>query len=136
VRSRERDGCFGGKLDLVRTFMVCIDGSALFLMVVFPSLFVLIFRVLCWRCFENDFLGLLVGVTYEDLVPLWLVTLPPNLSRIRLILVVFRVGRVLDLEKRFRIDSFEVEDAQQVTQLFPKFFCNPWSDSGDRARGS
>jgi hypothetical protein len=33
----------GGKLDLVRTFMVCIDGSALFLMVVkcfsCPSLF-------------------------------------------------------------------------------------------------
>jgi hypothetical protein len=23
-------------------------------------------------------LGSLVGVTYEDLVPLWLVTLPPN----------------------------------------------------------
>jgi hypothetical protein len=41
---------------------------------------VLIFGVLCWWCFENDFLGLLVGVTYEDLVPLWLVTLPPNLS--------------------------------------------------------
>jgi hypothetical protein len=25
-------------------------------------------------------LGFLVGVTYEVLVPLWLVTLPPNLS--------------------------------------------------------
>jgi hypothetical protein len=24
-------------------------------------------------------LGILLGVTYEDLVPLWLVTLPPNL---------------------------------------------------------
>jgi hypothetical protein len=42
-----------------------------------------------------------VGVTYEDLVPLWLVTLPPNLSSIGLDLVVFQVGRVLDLEKRF-----------------------------------
>jgi hypothetical protein len=40
----------------------------------------LIFGALCWWCFENDFLGFLVGVTYEDLVPLWLVTLPPNLS--------------------------------------------------------
>jgi hypothetical protein len=79
VRSRERDGCLGGKLDLVRTFMVCIDGSALFLKVVFPLSFVLTFRALCWRCFEDDFLGFLVGVTYEDLVPLWLVTLPPNL---------------------------------------------------------
>jgi hypothetical protein len=80
VRSIERDGCLGGKLDLVRTFMVCIDVSALFLKVVFPSFFVLIFGALCWRCFENDFLELLVGVTYEDLVSLWLVTLPPNLS--------------------------------------------------------
>jgi hypothetical protein len=60
--------------------MVFIDGSTLFLKVVFPSFFVLIFGALCWRCFENDFLGLLVGVTYEYLVPLWLVTLPPNLS--------------------------------------------------------
>jgi hypothetical protein len=33
VRSTERDGCLGGKLDLVRTFMLCIDGSALFLKV-------------------------------------------------------------------------------------------------------
>jgi hypothetical protein len=60
--------------------MVCIDGSALFLKVVFPSLLVVIFGALCWRCFENDFLGFLVGVTYEVLVPLWLVTLLPNLS--------------------------------------------------------
>jgi hypothetical protein len=70
VRFRERDGCLGGKLDLVRTFMVCIDGSVLFHKVVFPSFSVLIFGALCWRCFENDFLGLLVGVTYEDLVVL------------------------------------------------------------------
>jgi hypothetical protein len=64
---------------LYEPFMVCIDGSALFLKVVFPSFVVVIFGALCWRCFENDFLGFLVGVTYEDLVPLWLVTLPPNL---------------------------------------------------------
>jgi hypothetical protein len=80
VRSRERDGCLGGKLDLVRTFMVWIDGPTLFLKVVFPSFFVLIFGALGWRCSEDDFLGSLVGVTYEDLVPLWLVTLPQNLS--------------------------------------------------------
>jgi hypothetical protein len=48
--------------------------------VFFPSFFVVIFGVLCWRCFEDDFLGFLVGVTYEDLVPLCLVTLPQNLS--------------------------------------------------------
>jgi hypothetical protein len=36
----------GGKLDLVRTFMVCIDGSALFLKVVkcFPVLLCVDFR--------------------------------------------------------------------------------------------
>jgi hypothetical protein len=50
--------------------MVCIDGSALFLKVVFPLSFVLIFGALCWWYFEDDFLGYLVGVTYEDLVPL------------------------------------------------------------------
>jgi hypothetical protein len=44
--------------------------------VFFSSFFVLIFGALCWRSFENDFLGFLVDVTYEDLVPLWLVTLP------------------------------------------------------------
>jgi hypothetical protein len=44
----------------------------------FPVFFVLIFGALCWWCFEDDFLGLLVGVTYEVLVPLWLVTLPPK----------------------------------------------------------
>jgi hypothetical protein len=79
VRSRERDRCLGGKLDLVRAFMVCIDGLVLFLKVVFPSFFVSIFEALCWRCFEDDFLKSLLGVTYEDLVPVWLVTLPPNL---------------------------------------------------------
>jgi hypothetical protein len=56
--------------------MVCI----VFLKVIFPLFFVLIFGALCWRCFEDDFFGSLVGVTYEDLVPLCLVTLPPNLS--------------------------------------------------------
>jgi hypothetical protein len=79
VRSRERGGCLGGKLDLVRTF----HGMYRWFSVVhhggFPVSFVLIFRALCWRCFEDDFLGFFVGVTYEVLVPLWLVTLPPNL---------------------------------------------------------
>jgi hypothetical protein len=55
---------------LYEPFMVCIDGSVLFLKVVFPSFLVLIFRALCWWYFEDDFLGSLVGVTYEDLVPL------------------------------------------------------------------
>jgi hypothetical protein len=62
--------------------MVCIDGPALFLKVEKcfsrPSLSV-IFGAFCWRSFEDDFMGFFVGVTYEDLVPFWLVTLPPNL---------------------------------------------------------
>jgi hypothetical protein len=95
VRSRERDGCLGGKLDLVRTFMVCIDGSTLFLKVVFPSFFVMIFGALCWRCFENDFLGFLVGVMYEDLVPLWLVTLPQISFESDSIWWVFELGEFL-----------------------------------------
>jgi hypothetical protein len=69
--------------------------------VFFPSFFVLIFRALCWPCFEDDFLGFLVGITYEDLVPFWLVTLLPNISSIGLDLVFFRVWRVLDLKRRF-----------------------------------
>jgi hypothetical protein len=50
----------------------------------------IVLRVFSW--------GFLLGVTYEDLVPLWLVTLPQELSWIDLDLVVFRVARVLDLE--------------------------------------
>jgi hypothetical protein len=46
----------------------------------FPVSSVVIFGALCWWCFENDLLVFLVGVTYEVLLPLWLVTLPPNLS--------------------------------------------------------
>jgi hypothetical protein len=61
----------------------------------------MIFGALCWQCFEDDFLGFLVGVTYEVFLPLWLVTLPPNLLGIGLDLVVSRVGRVLDLERQF-----------------------------------
>jgi purine-cytosine permease-like protein len=71
-----------GKLDLVRTFMVCIDGSALFLKVekCFSVLLCVVFGALCWQSFGDDFFGFFVGVTYEDLVPLCLLTLPPNLS--------------------------------------------------------
>jgi hypothetical protein len=61
---------------MYRWFGVVPQGSEVF----FPSFFVVIFRVLCWRCFEDDFLGFLVGVMYVDLVPFWLVTLPPKLS--------------------------------------------------------
>jgi hypothetical protein len=61
---------------MYRWFSVVLHGGEVF----FSSFFVVIFRVLCWWCFEDDFFGFLVGVTYEDLVPLWTVTLPPNLS--------------------------------------------------------
>jgi hypothetical protein len=108
VRSWERDGCMGGNLDLVWTFMVCIDDSAWFLKVVccfsrpsfwwFSELIVVIFVVEFWGCVLARFL---LGVMYEVLVPLWLVTLPQESPWIELNLVVFCVARVLDLERRF-----------------------------------
>jgi hypothetical protein len=61
---------------MYRWFSVVPQGGEVF----FPSFFVVIFGLFCWRCFEDDFLGFLVGITYEDLMPLWLVTLPPILS--------------------------------------------------------
>jgi hypothetical protein len=61
---------------MYRWFGVVPQGGEVF----FPFFFVVIFGVLCWRCFEDNFLGFLVSVPYEDLVPFWLVTLPPNLS--------------------------------------------------------
>jgi hypothetical protein len=48
--------------------------------VLFPSFIVVFFGAHCWWSFEDDVLRFLVGVTYVDLVPLWLETLPPNLS--------------------------------------------------------
>jgi hypothetical protein len=53
-----------------------------------------------WRSFEDDFLGILLGVMYEDLVTLGLVTFPPNLPWIGFDLVVFWVARVLALVSR------------------------------------
>jgi hypothetical protein len=78
VRSRERDGCLDGNLDLVRTFHGMYRWFGVVHLGGFPISFVVIFGALCWWCFEDDFFGFLVGVTYEVLVPLWLVTLPPN----------------------------------------------------------
>jgi hypothetical protein len=105
VRSRYRDGWSGGKLDLVWTFMVCIDDSAWSLKTLcclsrppfwwFSEHFVVIFVAEFWGRFLA---GFLLGVTYEDLVPLWLVTFPQEPPWIGLDLVVFRVARVLDLE--------------------------------------
>jgi hypothetical protein len=105
VRSRERDGWWSGKLDLVWTFMVCIDDSTWFLKALcclscfpfwwFSELFLAIFLAKFWGRF---LVGFLLGVMYEDLVPLLLMTLPKKLPWIDLDLVVFRVARVLDLE--------------------------------------
>jgi hypothetical protein len=78
VRSRETDGCLGRRLDLVRTFHGMYRWFGVVHLGGFPISFVVIFGALCWQCFEDDFFGFLVGVTYEVPVPLWLVTLPPN----------------------------------------------------------
>jgi hypothetical protein len=44
---------------MYRWFGVVPQGGEVF----FPSFFVVIFEALCWRCFEDDFSGFLVGVT-------------------------------------------------------------------------
>jgi hypothetical protein len=76
---------------MYRWFGVVPQGGEVF----FPSFFVVIFGALCWRCFEKDFLGVLVGVMYEDLVPLWLVTLPPNSLESDSIWWFFELGEFL-----------------------------------------
>jgi hypothetical protein len=90
-------------------------------------------------------LGFLLGVTYEDFVPLWLVTLPPKSPLNRTRFGGFSSCSSssprepissIPLDCAIRVDSFEVEVAQEITQLFLKFHYNLWSDSGDRAMGS
>jgi hypothetical protein len=137
-----------GKLDLVRTFMVCIDGSVLFIKVEKcfsrPSLW--------W--FSEFFVGGILRmiscgfwwVSHMRILCLfgwWLcpqISLEPDSIWWR-----FELGELLTYRGDFfdsswlwaiRVDSFEVEVAQEVTQLFLKFRCNLWSDSGDRAWGS
>jgi hypothetical protein len=56
-------------------------------------------------------LRIFLGATYEDLVPLWLVTLPPDLPLIGLDVVVFQVARVLALESRNLRFLFIVSDS-------------------------
>jgi hypothetical protein len=62
----------------------------------FPSFFLVIFGALCCDTrggvLRMIFTGFLLGVTYEDLLPFWLVTLPQEHPLIGLDLVVFRVA--------------------------------------------
>jgi hypothetical protein len=46
---------------MYRWFGVVPQGGEVF----FPSFFVVIFGALCWQSFKDDFLGFMVGVTYE-----------------------------------------------------------------------
>jgi hypothetical protein len=71
----------------------------------FPSSFMVILEPFV-VIFVAEFWGwvlarFLLGVTYEDFVPLWLVTLLQESPWIGLDLVVFQVLRVLVLERRF-----------------------------------
>jgi hypothetical protein len=64
-RSFEREGWLGGKLDLVWTFMVCIDDSAWFLkawlcLSCFP--FLVIFEAFSWRFSCGSFEAFLFGI--------------------------------------------------------------------------
>jgi hypothetical protein len=67
---------------------------------VFASFFAVIFGVLCWWSFEDDFMGF-CGCHVWGSCTSFAGDFPPNLSWIGLDLVVFRVGQVLDLERRF-----------------------------------
>jgi hypothetical protein len=106
VRSWERDECTGGKLDLVWTFMVCIDGPAWFLKVLWcfsrPSLwwFSDLFVVICLAVFCGRFLGDFVGCHIWGPCASLASDFAPNISWIRLYLVVFRVARVVSLESQ------------------------------------
>jgi hypothetical protein len=66
--------------DMYRWFGVVPQGGEVFFLILLCGDFRSSLLRFSWRSFEYNFLGFLVGVTYEDLVPLWLVTLPPNLS--------------------------------------------------------
>jgi hypothetical protein len=47
--------------------------------VLFPFFFVVLLRALGCDFLSGVLRTILLGIMYEDLVPLWLVTLPPNL---------------------------------------------------------
>jgi hypothetical protein len=61
---------------MYRWFGVVPQGGEVF----FPSFFVVILEFFVGGVLRTISWGFLVDVTYQDLVPLWLVTLPPNLS--------------------------------------------------------
>jgi hypothetical protein len=77
-----------------------------------------------------------VGVTHDDLVPLFLVTLPLQTRGKLSDLVVFVGTRVLEVWSRdLRIpmtESISLEHVHEVAQSSPKFRCNPLGESGDR----
>jgi hypothetical protein len=65
VRSYEREGWSGGKLDLVWTSLVCIDDSARFLkawMCLSRFSFLVIFRAISWWFSWSDFEAFLFGI--------------------------------------------------------------------------
>jgi hypothetical protein len=65
VRSCERQGWSGGKLDHVWTSLVCIDDSAWFLkawMCCSRSFFLVIFGAFSWRFYWSDFEAFLFGI--------------------------------------------------------------------------
>jgi hypothetical protein len=67
----------------------------------FLALLCVDFRSSLLAVFWEWFLGVFGGCHVWGFVPLWMMNFPANLSWIGLDLVVFRVGRVLDLERRF-----------------------------------
>jgi hypothetical protein len=123
------------KLDLVWTFMVWIDDSAWFLKVVCCLSCSLLW--FSWRSFEDDFLGILLGVTYDDIVPLWLVTLPSNIFWLGLDLVAMTKMVIYCIHMHALASLFAYKNSQKYvgtwrSMLFKKKTKKKWAHEGSK----
>jgi hypothetical protein len=136
----------GWKLDLVWTFMVCIDDSAWFLKSCLSSSrfsFLVIFGAFSWWFSQSDFEGFLLGICwgmYEwTLRGSFPFDSPPKFVRKGLDFGVFVVlGFVVFRWKSFDSSWFNkfwwtitwIWSAHEVFLLSPKSCSDPWSESG------
>jgi hypothetical protein len=150
VRFCERVGWSGGKLDLVWTFLVCIDDSAWFLKALSccSRLFlVVILGALSWWFSRCVFRTLLLGIWWGNSCEPFVVLLPliplPNPWVKGLDFWSFRCSRVrgvlggissipLDLTS-FGGQNHGYGLLMRCSYHPPKSCSSPWSDSGDRS---
>jgi hypothetical protein len=148
VRSCERVGWSGGKLDLVWTSLVCIDDSAWFLeaLLCCSRLFlVVIFGALSWwfsRCVFRTlhlviwwvkFLWTLCGSFASDSLPnFWVKGLDFGLFRVLGFEVFLRLDFWFLLIEWVLGTDLLAKVAHEVPHLSPKYHFDPWNSSGDR----